>query len=212
MVFDSEFASEKLNQQVSFDFVNESGIGEKSSVIKNDGRFLWLLLYYSYDYDMTVTLGENASNPTVTNVVKNAFYGTIDRSGIFNRVVETETVKPNYRSVITIKEMDVTCKYYRTGMGFWSYTTDEVKADKSYGKYTINLKLYNQNGEVMLDKDYTKDAVTDFAISTTKYNEVSKMAMKNLIENLTVSSQEIARTMTNDINKALMGNISLTKS
>lgn len=210
LVFDSEIASEKGAETVSFDFVNESRLPMESTVTKNDGKFLWLLLYYHYNYDMTVHLGENLSDPTATNLVKTALYGTLDRSGAFNRIVETETVKPDYRSVITVKEIDVTCKYYRKGMGVWSYTTSEVKADKSIGKVSINLKLYDRNGKILMDKDYVENGVTDFTTSTTKYQDVRKMAMQNLIENLTVSSQTIGRKMTSDLNQVLKTTAALT--
>ena len=211
MIYDSEIASEKSDQKVAFDFINESGLPAESTVIKNDGHFLYLILFYTYDYDMTVKLGENASDPSATNIVKNALYGTVDRSGAFNRIVETETTKADYKSVVTLKEVDISCKYYRKGMAFGATSTDEVRAEKSIGKVVLNLKLYDRSGAVILEKDYTENGVTEFATSTTKYNEVRKMAMKNLIENLTVSSQSLARAMTYDINKALKSNTSLTK-
>ena len=212
MIFDSEIASEKSDQKVAFAFVNESNLPLESTVVKNEGRFLYLVLFYSYDYDMTVTLGENASEPSATTIVKNAIYGTADRSGIFHRVMDTDSVKADYRSVITLKEANISCKYYRKGMGMGSTSTNEVRADKSIGKVVMNLKLYDRDGAVILEKDYEENGITDFATATTEYREVRKMAMKNLIENLTVSSQNVARQMTYDINNALRRSITLTKS
>ena len=212
MIYDSEIASEKSDQKVAFDFINESALPAESTVIKNDGHFLWLLIFYTYDYDMTVRLGENASDPSATNIVKNALYGTIDRSGAFNRIVETESTEADYKTVVTLKEVDISCRYYRKGMAFGSASTDEVRADKSIGKMVLNLKLYDKTGEMILEKDYEENGVTAFTTPSTKYREVRKMAMKNLIENLTVSSQSIARAMTYDINRALKQSITLTKS
>ncbi len=203
LIFDSEKITEKPDRKINFEIVNESTIPAESTVLKNDGRMLWLLLFYTYNYDMTITLGDNASNPSALPLVENALTGTFDRSGAFKRVLSSKSLETDYKGIITIKELNITCDYYRKGMGFWSYTTQSENADNSTGKVKFNLKLYNNEGSLLLDKDYTENRSIAFATTSTKIREVKKMTMKNLIENLTLSSQAVGLAMTNDINDIL---------
>lgn len=204
LILDSEQVTEKSDKTIAFEIVNESPLTPGSTVFKNDGHFLYLLIFYTYEYDMTITLGDNASNPSALGIMENALYGTFDRSGILQRQMPSDSSVTDYRALVTVKEVDIKCDYINKGFGFWSFSSSEASAQKSQGKVVTNLKLYDKEGNLLLEKDYTKHETTEFASTTTNYSLVRKMAMKNLVENLTLSSQDIALQLTHDINNALM--------
>ena len=206
--YETEKVAEKSEKTVSLELINQSELPARSTVYKNEGRMLWLLLYQNYEYDMTITLGDNASNPTALKLVENAITGTFDRSGTF---LTSDNSASDYKGVVTIKEMDVTCDFYTKGFAFWGVSDYSVNADNSIGNLVFNLKLYDKEGSLILDKDYTEKQAVKYGSSSIKLHEVKKMAVKNMIENLTISSQNIASAMTNDINKALE-NISTVSS
>lgn len=212
LILDSEKVAEKSEETIAFDLINESPLTPESTVFKNDGHFLYLLIFYTYEYDMTITLGDNASNPTAMRVMENALHGTFDRSGVLQRLAQQDSSVTDYKAIISVKELDIKCDYLNKGFGFWSFSTAEAKAQKSVGHVLLNLKLYDKAGELLLEKDYVEKKTTEFASTTTNYSEVRKMAMKNLVENLTVSSQALALQMTNDINTTIQKEKDLTAS
>ncbi|SDK72456.1 hypothetical protein SAMN04488034_101238 [Salinimicrobium catena] len=212
LILDSEQVPEKSDKTIAFEVLNESPLTPESTVFKNDGHFLYLLVFFTYEYDMTITLGDNASNPTALSVLQNSFFGTFDRSGLLQRTPKEEGSETDYKAIVRVKELDIKCDYMNKGFGFGSFSTAEAKAQKSVGKILLNLELYDHEGALLLEKDYVENRIMDFASNTTNYSKVKKMAMKNLVENLTVTSQAVALEMTRDINASIQGHKELTAS
>lgn len=211
--YESEKVTEKADKTVSFELVNMSELPAHSTVVKNKGRMLWLLFYQKYNYDMTIMLGQNASEPGALNLIQHAITSTFDRSGTFKTAIPVNNSAADYRSVVTVKEADVTCNFFTEGFAFWGVSDYAVNAENSVGKLVFNLKLYDKGGSLLLDRNYTEEQSMKYNSSSVKLHDVKRMAMKNLIENLTVSSQNIAAEMTKNINDILeISTISSTAS
>ena len=103
-----------------------------------------------------------------------------------------------------------TWDFYTKGFAFWGVSDYSVNAENSIGDLIFNLKLYDKEGSLVLDKDYSEHQAMKYNSSSVKLHEVKKMAMKNMIENLTVSSQNIAAVMTADINRILQNPVGLS--
>lgn len=147
-----------------------------TSVLKKDGHSIWLLFYYSYDFDLKVNLGKNALHPELQTFVKQSFDKESERTGLFKTVVDSS--KANYNLIIDILDYNVEADYYAYGNAMGNYQSWGAHASASKGSLKLVIKLVKKT-EVLFEKEYTAERMSDFVQNkSATRNELNKALMK----------------------------------
>lgn len=201
-VYDSKIIDDKSDVKIAFNFSDSSSLPFDNKVELKDGGMLWLLLFFKYDYDMELYMGNGASNPMVTDKMEEIFNTTFERSGDF--IIVDSTVKADLICDITFEKIEVMTPYDREGFGLLSMVSTSETADGSHSDIAIKIELKNnKEDQILMDSTFSASKDIGFNASSVKQNEVRDFAMVNLLENLTISTQEIAKRVTASLNNEI---------
>lgn len=199
-VYDSKIINDKSDVKIAFNYSDSSGLPFDNKVELIDGGMVWLLLFFKYEYDMELYMGDGASNPVVTDKMEEIFNTTFERSGDFT--IADSTDKADLICNITYEKIEVMAPYYRYGFGLTTFVTTSDEVDGSHSDIAVNIELKNnEKDQILMDSTFSASKDIGFNASSVKKYEVSDFAMVNLLENLTLSTQEIAKEVTTSINK-----------
>lgn len=199
-VYDSKIINDKSDVKIAFNYSDSSSLPFDNKVELIDGGMLWLLLFFKYDYEMELYMGDGASNPVVTDKMEEIFNTTFERSGDF--IIADSTDVADLICNVTFEKIEVKAPYDRNGFGLLSMVSTSETADGSNSDIAINIELKNnKEDQILMDSTFSVSKDIGFNASSVKQNEVSDFAMVNLLENLTLSTQEIAKEVTASINE-----------
>jgi len=199
LIHDKNILEDKSSKTLKLTIVDRANLSDLSEVSKKNGYFLPLLLFSVWNYDMVITLGNHSSNPRVVSFVQSSIEETFERSGDFIITDSTSQSPHNYLCEITIDSINVNCDYNRTGMSSMNFYSASETAYSSKGFVKLTLDLI-ENDKSVLSKTYSIEKSVNFIKTDDNIKNVKHHAMKNLIENLTLSTKEIAENMVNDVN------------
>mgnify|MGYP006999712454 CR=1 FL=1 len=200
MVYTSPLVKDKSDINVQVQFENLAELDELTLVTKDRGYYIPLILLYLWDYDMNITLGDEATNPSITSSIETITKTVFERSGRFN-VSEDESAA--YKARVILKNVNFNCDYKRFGSAVGAYANYNESADKSKGVLEMQLVLEDKNGNVILDEVFEKENTIGFVGNSESITKIKHLAMRNLIENLSLTAERVAIDMVDEINSNL---------
>lgn len=210
ILHNTEALKEKSDILMSFKFRDSSYMPEQTLVTKKSGYFVPLLLVYAWNYDMVIKLGNSSSNPKAKEFVQKTLEDIFERSGNFTIVPDTVNSHKKYQGIISVKKININCNYKRSGFFLGAAGTESERAENSLGHVIMTLQLFNENGELVYEKDYEEQRTVNFIGSSNAQYKIKHDAMQNLLENLTLSTKAIGSQMVEDLNAKLIENRGLS--
>lgn len=157
-----------------------------------------------YNYDMQITMGNNACEPSILLKMEEIINTTFRRSGNF-KLADSVSNKSDYTCNISFDKIKIDAPYQRYGSGLGGSVSYSEKAFGSHAELKVSIEMFRHNAsEAIIDSSFTITNEVGFNASSLKLYEVPNYAMRNLIEKLTLSTQEIAKQLTNTINLRLI--------
>jgi hypothetical protein len=200
---DSPINIEKLNISISPIIVDSSDSTYLTQVIKDDGHFLYLVIMYDYHYDMTVRLGKNSLQPSITESIEKSFIKESERSGIY-KVRDTSASK-NHLAKIEVLDYQVSSKYQKNGSAFGSYQQFHINVHPSNGYIKMKLSVFDNEEKVLFTKEYHSVVTSNYLKSRSmSEREINTGLMHNMTETLGLCIKENISQIVSDINKTIL--------
>ncbi len=220
IVYDLEIIPDKADKYVTFEYSDQSGLIPETNV--REINYTWNAAFQFYEelsYDMVIKLGNAASSPKVIDFMEDVVQETFRRSGNF-RVRDSITTTDDFRSLITIKKVDARCLYHMSKKEIFGVEKLTDRAEIVKSRIQVNLKLFDGQGQLLIDKDYEEvsgqdyvgegqtvkssdDDAVSFLFGTGGREDVKHRAMNALFKHLTDCIQKISIAMTDEINKTI---------
>lgn len=203
VLYNTEIVEDKSPTNINVRFINETKLSDQSQVTRKKWFFFYLIVFYTYDYTMEIQLGNNSCVPKTIPFVENTITEIMKRSGTFRVSTDSSSANSDYNAIFSIKNVDIHCGYETNGTALGSIQSRNETAKMAIGNVLVNVKLFNKQNELIYEKDYSDSQSVGYSGSTEKIREVKYRAMQNLVENLTLSVQNIGRDVTKELNQVV---------